>query len=295
MTEPQPSKKRKGLILKEAREAKGIDLMTVHEVTKIPMDVLRAIEEDYQVRTLSSFYVKGFMKMYAQYLGIDVCEIIEDYQPEVIPPPVTEREPQEKIELTIKELLPKSRQQKIIKGIGVIIALFLVGRMVGCMIHKRRVAGSTPPKATAGTQSKTKDVKKEKKEQSKPTSDVKEKKETAQAKKQTPPQVQVKPPAAASQKKVKKSTPQPKNVNLTIRAKRKVWLQVKVDGNIVFQSTLQKGAAESWQADKTIELSGRNITHLEFELNGKILGDLGRTDRKARRVEITKDGLTIKQ
>ena len=42
----------KGQILKKAREAKGLGLDVVHEATKIPMDVLRAIEEGYTVRTL---------------------------------------------------------------------------------------------------------------------------------------------------------------------------------------------------------------------------------------------------
>ena len=79
MAESPSNKKRKGLILKETRESKGIDLMSVHEVTKIPMDVLRAIEEGYQVRTLSPFYVKGFMKMYAQYLGLDARPLVDEY------------------------------------------------------------------------------------------------------------------------------------------------------------------------------------------------------------------------
>ena len=69
--------KTKGRIFKEARESKGITLETVQEVTKIPMDVLRAIEEGYTVRNISPFYFKGFLKMYAQYLNLDIREIIE--------------------------------------------------------------------------------------------------------------------------------------------------------------------------------------------------------------------------
>ena len=47
---------------------------------------------------------------------------------------------------------------------------------------------------------------------------------------------------------------------------------MKVDGaSLVFQSTTGRGF-ETWEGEKTIELSGKNINNLEFELNGKILG-----------------------
>src|SRR3990167_2543756 len=75
----------KGLVLKQARESRGIALQTVHEATNIPMDVLRAIEEGYTVRTLSPFYYRGFLKMYAKYLNVDVTTVVEDYQPERLP------------------------------------------------------------------------------------------------------------------------------------------------------------------------------------------------------------------
>jgi len=85
-----------------------------------------------------------------------------------------------------------------------------------------------------------------------------------------------------------------KKVRLTIRAKKSGWLQVKVDGNLVFQATLEQGATESWVAEKMIELSGKNIYNLDFEVNGKVVGGLGRDDRSARRVVITDSGLSVK-
>ena len=86
-----------------------------------------------------------------------------------------------------------------------------------------------------------------------------------------------------------------KKIELLVRVKKKGWLQVKVDGILVFQSTIKAGATETWHADKSIEISGKNIHNLEYVLNGKVLGGLSRPDRSARRVEITKNGLSIKQ
>jgi len=86
-----------------------------------------------------------------------------------------------------------------------------------------------------------------------------------------------------------------KNVTLVVHAKRSSWLRVKVDGKIVFQATLRAGAVETWKADDSIELSGRYLNQLEYELNGKLIGTLGRKDRKAKRLIVTKDGLTVTQ
>jgi len=72
-----------------------------------------------------------------------------------------------------------------------------------------------------------------------------------------------------------------------------VVIQYLVVGVIVFQSTLRLGAVETWMADKNIEISGRNIHQLEFELNGKMIGALGRKDRRAKRLVVTKDGLKV--
>ena len=67
--QPTDSNNDKPSILKSTREAKGLTLEIVHEATKIPMDALRAIEEGYSVRILSPFYYRGFIKIYAEFLG----------------------------------------------------------------------------------------------------------------------------------------------------------------------------------------------------------------------------------
>ena len=52
-----------GELLRSTRETKGLSLEVIHETTKIPLDVLRAIEEGYNVRTLTPFYLKGLFSM----------------------------------------------------------------------------------------------------------------------------------------------------------------------------------------------------------------------------------------
>ena len=78
-TETKP-KLKGGALLKSVRTERGVSLEMVHETTKIPLDALRAIEEGYTVRTLTPFYMKGFLKIYAQYLHLDASDVLDKLQ-----------------------------------------------------------------------------------------------------------------------------------------------------------------------------------------------------------------------
>src|ERR1039457_2719889 len=85
--QPTDSNNDKPSILKSTRVAKGLTLEIVHEATKIPMDSLKAIEEGYSVRILSPFYYRGFIKIYAEFLGLDVGEMYQQYGLDQSPKP----------------------------------------------------------------------------------------------------------------------------------------------------------------------------------------------------------------
>ncbi|MCK5579941.1 MAG: DUF4115 domain-containing protein [Candidatus Omnitrophica bacterium] len=294
-TDKNFSKKPRGQILKEAREAKGVTLDLAHDATKIPMDVLRAIEEGYTVRTLSTFYLKGFIKMYARFLGVDVKEVLADHQEEKLPPVAKERHVVDEIEDKTVQVFSRERQQLLVKIVGGLLALFLVVKIGGCIKAGQsdsaknrkleRIRQVQMKKKAAAT--KLEEQIEKKREANKKEAQEKEKKAVAVQPKKKEPQ-----PKKIEVKKEKKKE---QKVLLTVKAKERGWLQVKVDGVLMFQSVLKKGVVETWEAKKEIEISGKNIHNLEFNLNGKALGGLGWADRNARRVVITKDGLSVKK
>lgn len=65
-----------GSILKEAREAKHLTLENVEEATKIRVRFLEAIEVDDYSSLPSLAYAKGFVKNYAEFLGIPSATIL---------------------------------------------------------------------------------------------------------------------------------------------------------------------------------------------------------------------------
>lgn len=65
-----------GELLKAARESRSLTLDVVNQETKISVDVLNALEQDDFDSIGSDIYVKGFIRNYARYLGVDVEQVL---------------------------------------------------------------------------------------------------------------------------------------------------------------------------------------------------------------------------
>ena len=294
-----------GTLLKSTRESRGIPLRVVHEATKIPMDVLRAIEEGYTVRTLTPFYFKGFIKMYAEYLKINVQGIqIEERTQErpavsvpVSKPRVTPLSPSPAETLDLEQwfagIFTHRRKQQIAILAVAFIGFFLLFKIITFFTHQR-------PKTV---------VKKEEKKKGKPVAaksapaasiasgkKPEESPSVVKASETAATAVKTSSKAAAPVAAPQASAPTAqldREIMLTVRAKKDSWLRVEADGVTVFQSALNRGKSETWLAQNKIEISGKNMQQLEFELNGKLIGTLSRRDYKARKILITREGLSV--
>jgi flagellar biosynthesis protein FlhG len=69
----------RGKTLKQVRERMGVELQTVSKETKISVKILESIEEEAFEKLPALVYLKGFLKSYAQSLGLDPQKVIEDY------------------------------------------------------------------------------------------------------------------------------------------------------------------------------------------------------------------------
>ena len=69
----------RGNILKQIRERMGIDLKTISAKTKINVKILEWIEEENGEKLPTLVYLKGFLRGYAQSLGLDPQKVIEEY------------------------------------------------------------------------------------------------------------------------------------------------------------------------------------------------------------------------
>ncbi len=60
-----------GNTLRHAREQKGVSLADVARTTKVKYEILERIEADDTASLVSPTYTRGFIKLYAEYLGLD--------------------------------------------------------------------------------------------------------------------------------------------------------------------------------------------------------------------------------
>ena len=72
-----------GARLKEARLSKGYSLEDLQEITKIQKRYLTGIEEGNYSSMPGSFYVRAFIKQYAEAVGLNPDELLEEYKNEI--------------------------------------------------------------------------------------------------------------------------------------------------------------------------------------------------------------------
>jgi cytoskeletal protein RodZ len=69
-----------GQILHEARTERGIELSEVERVTKIRVKFLQAMEEDRWEALPAPAYARGFLSIYARFLGLDQKALLDQYE-----------------------------------------------------------------------------------------------------------------------------------------------------------------------------------------------------------------------
>jgi cytoskeleton protein RodZ len=72
-----------GEVLKRARTGQGIDVRTIEDRTKIRTKYLRALENEEWDVLPSHAYAKGFLRTYAQSLGLDGDALVDEYRRQV--------------------------------------------------------------------------------------------------------------------------------------------------------------------------------------------------------------------
>lgn len=252
-----------GAKLKRIRLEKGLTLEDAHKRTKIHLNILKAIEED-SVVNFNPVYIKGFIKIYSSFLGIDLGNAaIEPAQAR----PVAAVRPQsahqeEKIEKISKPHLDPIKILKRVLPLAIaVLAIFILFK-IGKFVIVKTAAWIKRPRVVAVAPA------------------VKEVKKSAKARASAQP--------AASKPRREEID---REVKLVLRAKDDCWINVKADGRTVFQGTLKKGRFESWIAKDKIEFSLANAAAVEVEANEKIIPALGRRGQSVKNVVITKDGL----
>jgi cytoskeletal protein RodZ len=112
--------------LKQERETKGLSLNQLQDMTKIQKRYLVGIEEGNYSSMPGKFYVRAFIKQYAEAVGLDPDEIFEQYQNE-IPTTYNEDLPEQLSRVQSRKNMSSSTSKIIDLLPKILIGIFVIG------------------------------------------------------------------------------------------------------------------------------------------------------------------------
>ena len=83
--DPSPDEQGAGVELRDARRARGLSLDDCQRATRISRRYLEALEEDDYATLPAPVFARGFLRSYAQYLGVDATTLISRFPGEARP------------------------------------------------------------------------------------------------------------------------------------------------------------------------------------------------------------------
>jgi len=239
-----------GPVLRGRREQLGLTLEQVHAQLRIPVRWLRAIEEDRFDVFDASQYAKGFVRSYAEFLGLDpeplvraVAEVLPgDRKPQLVAPSG---------DVPIRPVAPPSRLRRVLVWTAVVLAAVVV--WLGYLGYRqlRAFYASTQAAAPAASPPPA----------------------TADHRPQGVPSPALPPPAMAGEPVVR----------LVLSAEDVSWLRVVADGRRVFEGFIRAGERREWEATGNLQVVIGNAGGVRVEVNGVDLGVLGAPGEVVRR------------
>lgn len=283
-------------MLKQAREAKGLSLADVSDTTFISIRFLEAIEAG-KTDILPQAYVRAFIREYAAVVGLDTAEVMrrldnpgsapqppapsappaqpaatEPAAPAAVPPPVQTPQPQAPPPPAPEAPLPQQPTaeeppapaprrdltdliQKAAVVMGVVVIAVVLWNIMG--IEKP----------------KTREI---------PFQNVIKENELH---------------ASGPAKKDSAQTPSMQGVrtdSLTLQAQTtdSVWMQIIVDGGTPREYLFRPNARASWKAAEKFVLTVGNASAVQFTLNKKDLGMLGKKGTVIQKLELNRQSLS---
>ena len=255
-----------GSRLREAREKKNFTIDQVYRQTKIHPHVISAIEKDEYNKILNPTYIKSFLKEYASYLGLDAAKIVDEYKnisskaKEQDGTGIAAKKPENNDQTRPEKPAVKIDFAKLVipmlKWSAICLVVFFISKSTINFVKNKIDA----PKI----------------------------KKAKQIKQETVTVVKKQDVLDSAFKSI--VIPDDEKLMLTINATDDAWLNLKVDGKVMFQQTLKKGTSENWEANKQFAIWTGKAHALELNLNGAYIGTAGRgvikdliIDRKGKR------------
>jgi transcriptional regulator with XRE-family HTH domain len=250
-----------GSYLRNAREARGIDLRDAAQQTRISINYLKAIEDEDFSKLPGEVFVKGFLKNYARFLHLPEDEVVRLYGERSMPqqvasPPAAPAAPATDSQKQRPPEMGEARAEVKQPG-GLSIEPFLwggvilIGMALFILVALPASRPAHKPDSRVSTQLTSTD----------------------------------------SLPKGMTGTGKAEKLYLGIIAQDDVWVLVRTDASPQKKAVLKKGESMTWSADERFLLSYASVGSLKLSLNGNELTVNGPKNAVVRDLIVTAKGI----
>lgn len=227
-----------GADFQREREARGVTLREIADSTKISSRFLEAIERGDTTILPAPVFTRGFIREFAQYLGLDVEAMVERYLAQVQLDERREAESEAELEARIRGGLPLIGRKGLVRTLIIVIVIGIILWAIGWMAANRS------------------------------EDSLAETTEAPAAPIATPPRTATAEPEPVAID----------SVEVAVRATEPTWMLVSVDGSPTEEMTLGAGDTRNFRGSEnvTFERVG-NAGGIRVSLNGVDLDPLGRS------------------
>lgn len=252
-----------GKSLHDARVAKGMSLDDIQKITKIQKHYLEAIEQENFDELPGDFYVRAFIKQFADTVGLNGIELLNEHDDDLPDTQSPEYESEVSGEEVSKRIESQNKEQRrntlrrYLPTFGIIIGIIVVvGVVWGVVINTNKssqtsissssvsVTGSSESSSSTASSKKHKVIKKTTKNKTL----IKE--------------------ASATEYNVKGL----KDNTLRLKASNRSWSSVTSDGKMIYQGSQNTGEHKDIKLPentKKVTLSLGNVKGTTIYINGK--------------------------
>jgi cytoskeletal protein RodZ len=252
-----------GNVLRNEREKKGLSIKDIENATSIRALYINAIEEnDFKVIP-GEVYVKGFIRNYAGYLGLDPQKIMDIYKQmqQNTQPPVSEQPLPPAQNGTVaavpKETKPNRTEKHTEKRMDKTSS---TGKWMAAGVLAVCLAGGAAWMFMGPNQTSPSPVR-----------------EQAPNKTLQQPSLPAVPssPAPAAPAPQNQATVAAQAVTVTAKFTEPCWTLVTADGKVIYEGTPKLGESLTWEAKDSLTVKAGNAGGVEITYNGQPQGKLG--------------------
>ena len=276
-----------GDLLKTEREKKGLTIDQIAQTTRLRQHFLEALEKEEWDQLPAPVFIKGFIRSYALALGLDKQKIFDLYEKshpakEVPQEPLVEHEKSKKGALVILLLL--------FATVLVLILLFRDGSERSSDINNKKTLSEVPVKPSEKGLQTAPEVALEKSEIENGVNDEGSETEVAQE-----PELEKAKKMLAQQDTEESAIDESVSTQTTLEPvlevdwlvlkgiiKERTWIKIYIDDEKPKEYIFQTGSRPQWEAREGFNILVGNAAGVEFDFNGKKIGDLGKLGQVVR-------------